>query len=280
MDFSSPKSSGNSIIIYSNKGSVIFSSNGKKIENRKAPRKHKMHKNIVNLHFEEMRKFNTNIFWDKILVKFSCNMFPKDFRYTNSTLYYKVKTKKHKDELFIDTEKVEETFYKLIEFLRSKGIIPITDVVDDYEQDYENTEKKELTSWKDVGRFKGVMIYEYIKLLGDKYKLNNKELKQIESLLKISLYNDIIKNENIIITDEKISKIIGLEWSEQKRIFSINKTELNAIKFTKTSNSVKEMESFYTISSYSDDQKVNFGSEVKVLDISKEWETFLRNTYC
>lgn len=276
MESNSPKNSGNSIIIYSNKGSVIFSSNGKKIESRK-PRKHRMHKNVINPHFEEMRKFNTNIFWDKLLVKFSCNMFPKDFLYKNSTLYYKVKTKKHKDEIFIDTENLEKTFQNLTNFLRSKGIIPITDVVDDYEKELEVVEKKELNNWKDAGKFKGIMIYEYIKILENKYKLNNKETKQLESLLKISLYNDIIKSDNIIIKNEKISKINGLEWSNKERIFRIDKSELNAIKFSKSS--AKDVENFYTISSYSDDNNFTIGSEIKVLDIAKEWECFLKNIY-
>ena len=272
------KNSGNSIIIYSNKGSVIFSSDGKKLENRKAPRKHKMHKTIVNLHFEEMRQFNENVFWDKILMKFSRNLFPKDFRYTNSTLYYKVKSKKHKDELFIDIEKLQETLEFLISFLRSKGIIPITDVKDDYEKEFGTVEKKEVTTWKESGRFKGIMIYEYIKLTEKKYTLSHKESKQLESLLKISLYNDIIRNENIIIKNENITKIIGLEWSPDQRMFRIDKTELNLIKFSK-SNSDKDVENFYTISSYSDDNNFTIGSEVKILDITKEFETFLKNIY-
>lgn len=278
MDFKKPTSKGNSIIIVAKGGGVIFSSDGKRLTNRKAPRKHKMHKTIVNEHFEEMRKFNENIFWDKQLMKFSRNLFPKDFRYTNSTLYYKVKSKKHKDELFIDTENLEQTFNKLIDFLRSKGIIPITDVNDDYEQYIENVDKKEIKTWKDAGKLKGLMIFQYIKFMKEKYKLDIKESKQLESLLKISLYNDIIKTDNIIIKDERISKIIGLEWSIKERIFRIDTSELDHIKFSKSSSD-KDAENFYTISSYSDDNNFTIGSEVKTLDISKEWADFLKNIY-
>lgn len=276
MDFKTP-SKGNSIVILSKSNNILFSSNGKKTENRKAPRKHKMHKNIVNQHFEDMREFNDNVFWDKTLMKFSRNLFPKDFRYTNSTLYYKVKSKKHKDEIFIDTQNLEQTYHKLIEFLRSKGIIPITDVNDDYEKDIENIERKEITVWKDAGKMKSLLIFQYIKLMQSKYELNVKETTQLESLLKISLYNDIIKSENIVIKNEKISKIIGLEWSKESRIFRIDKTELDHIKFSKSSE--KDVESFYTISSYSDDNNLAMGSEIKTIDISKEWIDFLKIIY-
>lgn len=277
MDFKKPSKS-NSIIIVAKGGSVIFSSDGKKINSRKAPRKHKMHKTIVNEHFEEMRKFNDNVFWDKTLMKFSRNLFPKDFRYTNSTLYYKVKSKKHKDEIFINTKDLEKTFHELIDFLRSKGIIPITDVNDNYEDEIKNVEKKEITSWKESGKMKGLMIFQFIKFMNQRYKLDYKESKQLESLLKISLYNDIIKNENIIIKDEKIYKIIGLEWSENERIFRIDTTELDNIKLSK-SGVDKDVDNFYTISSYSDDNNFTIGSEVKTLDISKEWSDFLKNIY-
>jgi hypothetical protein len=278
MDSKKPSSMGNSIIIVAKGGGVIFSSDGKKLTNRKAPRKHKMHKTIVNEYFEEMRKFNDNVFWDKTLMKFSRNLFPKDFRYTNSTLYYKVKSKKHKDELFVNTENLEQTFEKLIDFLRSKGIIPITDVNDDYEQYIINTEKKEIKTWKEAGKLKGLMIFQYIKFMRDKFELDSKESKQLESLLKISLYNDIIKTDNIVIRTERISKIVGLEWSEKERIFRIDSTELDHIKFSK-SNSDKDADNFYTISSYSDDNNFTIGSEIRTLDISKEWADFLKNIY-
>lgn len=262
------------IVIYSTKGDIMFSSTGEIISRKKAPRKHRIHKNITNQVFEDMRKYNDNEFWDSILVKFSRNVFSNDFRFILNTLYYKIKSKNHKDEITIDTEDLEGSFEKLKDFLRLKGILPVEEIVDDSEELIGEREK--IVNWKDVGKNRINFIYQFIQDMSEKYDLEDNEKKHLESLLKISIYNNIIGNEHIHLEDEKIKTIDHLEWIPEKRIFKINVDEIK-IKSLKQEKKVEDK--YYIISSFSDEKNVIFNKEVAYESMEKKWDDFLISYY-
>lgn len=263
------------MVIYSSQGNIMFSSAGEIITEKKPPRKHRIQKNIINHDFDKMREFNKEEFWDNILMKFSRNIFPKDFRFHNNILYYKMKAKKYKDEIFIDNQCIEDTFFKLKGFLRDKGIIPVKEITDDSEELF--CERKIIESWRDAGKNKLFLIREFIDDMRDKYDLNSKEKKYLESLIKITIYNDVVNNDHIVIEKERIKSIKHLCWNEKKRQFYIDINMIN-IKSTKTEK--KDNEKFYTISSFSDDTNIVMGKEIEVSNIEKKWDDFFESFYC
>lgn len=262
------------IVIFSTEGNIMFSSTGEITSAKKAPRKHRIHKNITNKVFEDMRKFNKEEFWDNILIKFSRNVFHNDFRFINNILHYKFKSKNHKDQILIDEEDLEKTFENLKNFLRNKGILPVSEVVNNNSDLIGEREK--FTNWKEAGKNQINLLYEFIIDLTDKLNLNSIESKHLESLLKLSIYNNIITSDHIILEDEKIKNIKHLLWDQEDRKFSldIDKIKVKAIKQDK-----KNEEKFYTINSFSDDKHIIINKEVEIDSLEKKWEDFLDSYY-
>ena len=265
------------IVIFSDVGNVMFTSTGEIIDTKKAPRKHKINKSIIHENFNKMREFNDkdNEFWDRFLYKCARNIFPsKDFKYTNDILYYKIKTKKHRAELFIDEDNLEKSFLELKKFMRARGIKPSSEVRE--KEIFYEKEKVEINVWKDVkGVLKFDKIFNFINILSNKYNLNYSEKKQLESLLKVAISGDLFNNDNIIIDNNEINSIKYLQWIEKERKFRVD-IENIPIKFNKISR-IREDNS-YTYNSYSNEN--NFISkEIEIMDISKKWEKFLDNFF-
>lgn len=262
------------IVIFSTQGDIMFSSTGEITNIKKPPRKHRVQKNITNKSFDLMRKFNDEEFWDNILIKFSRNIFYNDYRFIGNTLYYKIKSKNHKDEIFIDPDNLEETFPKFKDFMRSKGVIPVKEVVDDSEDLV--GERPKIENWKDAGKNQIVLIYNYIERLKKELKLNNSESKSLESLLKISIYNNILGNEHIILKNEEIDKIKYLKWNMEQRKFYL---DVKNIKVKSIKHDKKNEDKYYTISSFSDDKNITLNKEVEIESIEKKWDDFLTSYY-
>lgn len=262
------------MVIYSKQGNIMFSSTGEIINEKKPPRKHRIHKKITNNSFEEMRKFNKEEFWDTILVKFSRNNFLNDYRYIGNTLYYKIKTKNQKDEIYINPENLEETFENLKLFLRKKGIIPVVEVNDDSNDLI--GKRPEIINWKDAKNNQIILLYEYIDKLKEDLKLNDIEVKHLESILKITIFNNIITNDHIIIEDEKISDIPYIIFNKKNRNFFL---DIDNIKIKNFKQDKKIEDKFYTITSFSDDKHIIFNKEVEIESIDKKWENFLCEYY-
>jgi len=264
------------IVIFSDRGNVMFTSTGEIVESKKTVRKHKINKNIVHKKFDLMREYTDNDFWDRFLAKCARNIFPnKDFKFTNDVLYYKIKTKKHRSEMFIDEDNLEQSFLELKKFLRNKGIKPTSEVREKdifFEKDI-----IEITQWKEIRKeFKYDKLMIYIEKLKNKYDLNYREGKHLESLLKTAVAGDILNNDNIIIDDNQIADIKYLNWCENKSEFTLDINNI-PLKFTKNSK-IKDSNNYYTYNTYSNDN-FTYSKEIESLDIGKKWEKFLDNFY-
>lgn len=262
------------IVIFSTKGNIMFSSTGEITEIKKAPRKHRVQKNITNKSFDELRKFNREEFWDNILIKFSRNMFPNDFRFIGNTLYYKIKSKNHKDEIFVDPENLEETFTKLKYFLKNKGIMSVKEVNEDNED--MKIERDQIVNWKDAGKNQINLLHDYIIHTKEKLKLTENETKHLESLLKVAIYNNIVTNDHITLENEKIKNIKFLIWNKEKRNFNL---DVEKIKIKSIKQEKKNEEKFYTISSFSDDKHIIMNKEIEIENLEKKWDDFLSSYY-
>jgi hypothetical protein len=252
----------------------MFSSSGEITNIVKPPRKHRIQKKITNTFFEDMKKYNDEEFWDNILTRFSRNNFFNDYRYIGSTLYYKIRSKNQKDEIYINPDNLENTFEELKMFLRKKGVIPIKEVIDDSNDLIGDRPKIE--SWKDAGKNQIILLHDYINKIKKDLDLSNKEVKHLESILKITIYNSIIGNDHITIEDEKITKISNILFDSNSRKFSL---DIDNIKIKSVKHDKKVEDKFYTITSFSDDKHITINKEVEIESIDKKWEEFLNQYY-
>ena len=264
------------IVIFSDTGNVMFTSTGEIINNKKTIRKHKINKNIIHESFNKMRQYNTVDFWDKLLYKCARNIFPnKEFKFIDDVLYYKIKTKKHRCELYIDEENLEKSFEELKLFLRGMGIKPNSEVSEN--ENFFNKEYIEINQWKNVKKeLKNDKIIQFIKKEKKNNNLNYYEERQLESILKTATAGDILNNDNIVINNDKIEEIKYLIWLEEERLYKLDIQNI-PIKFAKNTKTKNE-NNYYTYNSYSADN-YNFNKEMERLDIGKKWELFLENFY-
>jgi hypothetical protein len=266
------------IIIYSNTGNIMFTSTGEIIESKKSLRKHKINKNIVHESFHNMREFVTDDeFWDKFLSKCSKNIFPsKDFKYMNNVLYYRMKTKKHRDEIYINDNDLKESLQRLKIFLRDKGIAPVVEL--NCREIFSEKKINNYSNWKEIPKdLQSDVVKDFINDKIKKYNLNCYESKHLESLIRTAIAGDVFNNDNIIINENKIEEIKYLIWNEEKRYFKIN-IEKIPLKFSKSSKS-KDENNFYTISSFSNDNQIIINKEVETIDLGSNWQKFLSKFY-
>lgn len=267
------------IVVYCKRGNIIFSSNGDLIEAQQHVRKHKVNKNIINPEFEEMKKFcEEDEFWTSMLSKFSKNIFPKNFKYMNGIVYFKITAKKHRSECCIDKEEIEFSFKNLKEFFKIKGFLSNIEKQQNRDLIEEELEEERsiIDNWKSVYN-KEYYVLEFMLFLKDKHELNKKEYNNLESTIKIGIGSDFFNSENIILENEKISEIENLVWDSEKRKFSINTENIKFKKKSEKKNTSKIFTS-YTIETSGDNSEVFF-REVNNIEIGKKFSKFLENLY-
>lgn len=269
---------GEGIVVYCNSGNVMFTSTGEIIENKKPLRKNRKNKFILYPVFTEMIQYCDCNFWKTNLTKFSKNIFPRNYKFVKGIIYYKAKTKRSKDDFYIDENNIQECFLGMKEFFKKKGFLP-TEEVDNV--DFSFQENVMLTCWKDFGKNQSNLVYNYINELDKTYILSKREVKNAESTIKIGIAGDIFNNDTIEIFDFKIVNIKYLEWDENKRKFYIDILNSPAkLKFSEKNKKPKRNTSTYTnINSTSSDKIISFKNDFESLDLEKRWSKFLTLFY-
>lgn len=263
------------LVVYCSKGNVIFTSTGEIEINQSKIRKHNKNRNIVYPVFEELKKFNESPYWDNLLTRFSKNLFPRNFKFYNSTIYWKSKRRGAQNEFYVDpnTEEKETLFKNLVEFLEDKGLISVVENKEKSIMDYK--EDIELSSWKDFSKNQFYLIEKFEEEMAEKYNLNEKELVELSSVIKFGLSSDILNNSTIIVENYKIKEIKTLIWDETKRKFTIDNQNAG-IKFSSISK--KQKDSKYSSHKFSDDVFL-LNIKNKSLDITQKWKVFLSDYY-
>lgn len=275
-----PKNVSEGIVVYCTKGNVIFSSTGEIVQNTKNVRKHKVNRSVIFPEFEEMKKFEKLEYWVNMLSRFSKNIFPRDFKYLSNVLYFKAKTKKHRSECFIDTENLETSYANFKEFMKEKGFLSQEEkekINSMIQEEEEIQEMFVVETWKDITKNLEYHLKIFFIKLKDENCLSTKEMANLESVVRIGISSGFFGEENIIIENSEISKILNLVWNEEKRLFSI---DTEGVKFKKKSEK-KETNKIYT--SYtietSNDNVIMVYREVEDLSIEKKWNKFLETVY-
>jgi len=268
-------SSGEGIVVYCTKGNVIFSSTGEIINTEKSIRKHKINRSIIFPVFDEMKQFETNTFWLNLMTRFSKNMLHKDFKFLNNVLYFKATTKKHRDEILLDTENVENTHKIFKDFMRKKGFLSQEEKnsINKIVEQEDNKEKNVLECWKDIDKNQDYYIREFIIQLKEKYDLNFEEQSNLESNIRRGICSEFFNNDNIVFEDERIKNILNLVWNEEERKFSINTDGIKIKKKTEKKD-INKIYTSYTVETSNDNSFLVY-QELKDLSVEKKWSKFL-----
>jgi len=263
------------MVIFCNRGYVMFTDNGGVVTEQKKTRKHTKNRSIVHHVFEDMKEFNTSSYWNDILTKFSRNIFPRNFRYYNNTLFYKSRKKNSKKEFLIDLENPEQSFSDMKYFLEDKGILSTLEKKEKSILVYR--EEIKLEEWKDFGKNQSYLIQEFIEEVSKKYELKEKEKITLESTIMFGISCDIFNNSTIIIEHGKILSIRGLEWDEKNSKFFMDKKSCLP-KFTSSSRKTYVKNSKYSSYAFSGDTFCIQNKE-NILKIGEKWRTFLEDYY-
>jgi hypothetical protein len=217
-----------SITVYCTNGNVIFNSDRTIKEGGKKPRCIKIKKNIVNEIFDKMRSYNDDPFWDMFLLKASRNNFPKGFSFRDDTLFYSMKVK-YNFEIKLNLTNPQESFTLLRDFMKDKGVLSHNDKLEMNITQIENNKKSTedtIENWKDLNKLQTNAISIYITKLTQKYSLNIKEKKHLQSTIKIGISSGYFNAKNIIVKNSAIEEICYLVWNEEKRLFNINTKDI------------------------------------------------------
>ena len=167
--------------------------------------------------FSKLSDYIDDSYWKSIFIDCAKGKFVKGFSYNNNTntLLYRTNGKN------IIIEDNLNSINRIIDFIRGNtGIRSPMDL--EREKDYERehqTINVNMNNWSKILKFnKKLIIIEYVSKMRKLYNLTQKETDQLTTLINMNMNEDVIK-KNIILDDDNILKINGLEWDPLKRIF-------------------------------------------------------------
>ena len=266
-------SKGEGIVVYCTKGNVMFSSTGELMQGTQNVRKHRINKSVVHTEFQDLKDLEKDEFWKNLFNRFSKNIFPKDFKYTDSVIYFKANTKKHRAECIVDKDDLIESLDRLKHFMRGRGYISNQEKTEINEMLISNIEERVIVStWKDILKNKDYHIRNFIISLQEKYNLDYYETINLESVILMGISSEFFNEDNIIIENEKIKEIENLIWDEKTRKFSIKIEEIKIKRKTEKIN--KKIYTSYTVET-SNDNYITMYREAKDMCVEKKWLKFL-----
>lgn len=261
-----------SITVYTANGEIIFDS-GNRTNPVVKKKCLKIKKNIAHEIFNEMRKYNSDSFWDMFLLKASRDNFPKGFSYKDSIIFYSMKSKYNFKVTLNDN--AEESFALLKKFVQDKGILSDTDkdIMKLEEEDFEDITDNFVETWKDLGKLQMNSMYTYINKLVEDFDLTDSEKNNLKSTIKIGISSGYFNSKNILVTSSKIEKICPLLWDSESRKFSIDTQNIRLKKPKSTKPT------FIDISSDNTTTCLDFEKRETISNIDKKWEKFLSQIY-
>lgn len=203
------------IVVYSKKGDIIFTSTGEiKVVEKKNIR---TNKNIVNLVFDNLKKYNTtnNKDMENFLLNASRNIFEKKFKYINGILYKK--EFKKKSDFYINSNDLENTYSLLEHFIfgDKSNEIKITNIDQNEFTDNLSGETKNLINVNEL-------LNSYIIVLKNKNELTYTETLELDSFLKTIFLAEFITVENFVLENKIIKNIKNVTYDDKKRYFYLD----------------------------------------------------------
>jgi hypothetical protein len=190
--------------------------------------------------FDKMMEYETDMFWKSLFDEAATGKFPRNFKYQNSTLNYKIRSKNV--EYVIEESKPEEAMQITKRFLLEHAGIQSPE---DRRRKKIEEEKRisemlmnESIHWSQIRseRQRMIMISLFVESLGRKYNLIMEERKGLVQNIRIGILSGYLNSENIEIIGNSIVDIRGLEYNEIKKEFEINKDQCKLSKINRKHN--------------------------------------------
>ena len=177
--------------------------------------------------FDDLMKFETDPTWISTLDDAAQGKFPRNFKFQNSILTYKLRSK-NIDHPIIGNDKT--TLDAMKDFFFKYNIASPEDVKKrkDAEITILNSEQyDDDLSWNQIrsDKEKTVMITLFVESLGENYNLSSDTKKGIVQNIKIAILAGYLNNDNIHIENNSISKIDGLIYDKSLKQFVIDKNK-------------------------------------------------------
>jgi hypothetical protein len=177
--------------------------------------------------FDKMMEIEIDAFWKSLFDEAATGKFPRNFKYQNSVLNYKIRSKTIEQE--INEENLEECIEITKKFLLEHAGIQSPE---DRRRKKLEEEKRiaemlmnENVAWNQIRSEKQrmIMISLFVEGIGKKYNLSVEERKGLVQNIRIGMLAGYFNVNNIEISGTRIVDIHGLEYNEETREFEINK---------------------------------------------------------
>ena len=178
-------------------------------------KKPKKNINVAYPIFEQCAELCEDEDWKLVLTKASMNKFPRGFTFSNNTLMFR---KKKNVETMDLSNNPEEAMQQSINFFKVFGKIKSVKYKLDaniLEKETIKRQRREaIVKWNDNKKknIKDLLINKFIKQETEKYNLNYKQRKELSCLINVGLNLNYFDSSTIIIENEKITNIIGLNY--------------------------------------------------------------------
>jgi hypothetical protein len=176
--------------------------------------------------FDRLMSIETDPYWRSLFDEASVGKFPRNFKFQNGVLNYKIRSKTIEQSIPKDAEEALNIVKKF--FLETAGILS----PDDLKRKKIEEEKRisemimnEVISWNQIRSEKQrmIMISLYVENLGKQYGLNVEERKGLVQNIRIGVLAGYLNAENIEIIGNCIENIYGLEYNKEISEFEIIK---------------------------------------------------------
>jgi hypothetical protein len=221
--------------------------------------------------FDEIMKIETDSYWISFFNECAIGKLPRGFKYGNNILFYRIKSKII--EVFIPEDPYESSNIIKKFVYEHSGIISPNDL-----NEKRNIEEKRIANiivneniqWINIKNEKeqSILISLFAEKISEYYNLSIEESKILIQIIKIGVIAGYLNNENIIMNNGQIVEIIGLEFNEDDKTFSISKQISNSFKPVKKNFADETTE----LKTYTEDTEINVQNKKCLI---KQWNKFV-----
>jgi len=237
----------------------------------------KLQKNSARLKwpiFEEISKAEYDPFWKEYWTRAAKGKFPVGFSFNGNDLFYSYRKKGSKVSFAKDiTDSCQLAKHMYQENSSIYSPLDMKHINQRKEIFYSNRDT-DIKSWSDCNASqKAGLITHFLVVLARDYSLNTDEKNALHQTINVGVNIGAFNVKNIIIENNKIADINGLEWSDEKEMFYIDTTRA-PFKIKKPSKTTSKKKDSYCL--YSNWLKLNNTKtsnkdkilEIKINDIS------------
>lgn len=259
--------------------------NEKKIGELETKKRIKGKKAVIHPLFERFSIMCEEDQWKSLFYQCSLGNFPKGFMYKDSALQFKHKKKteiimlpsivsnvENKD---VENKDVENAINSALDlcisfFKEHRGYWAEKKGEDGGEGVAVNTNETDVyTQWNHIKmkHIKENYIASFLSKMKEKYSLSNLEFLQLKKEICMGTIKNYIHQHNIVLEDNQISSINGLEFNEKDRLFYFDTSKMKKITRSSSKRHKEEDEEEST--------SLRFKKKTKTIDYAQQWYKYI-----